>query len=146
MLKLKNQKEPVMAEKVPTFKQEDAEKELQKSAAEAEELLKDKDKSKETIGDAMKKAESVRSSLEKVWHQLQLMFSLVKDYTAGNYKEVPVKTIALVMGAILYFLMPVDLVPDFIPVFGYLDDVAVIGLVIKQISIDLENYEKWKNS
>ncbi len=133
-----------MSEKKHEFTNDEAEKELEKSAEEAQKLLKDKAKTKSTVNEAEKKAQSVRGSLEKVWHHLQLMFSLVKDYTKGNYKEIPTKSIALVIGAILYFLMPVDLIPDFIPVFGYLDDVAVIGLVIKQISIDLEKYEKWK--
>lgn len=135
-----------MTDKSPDFTKEDTEKELNKSVKEAEKLLNDKEKTKETIDEAMKKAESVRGSLEKVWHQLQLMFSLVKDYIGGNYKEIPVKSIALVIGAILYFVMPVDLIPDFVPVFGYLDDVAVIGLVLKQIGLDLEKYEAWKNA
>lgn len=135
-----------MTVKKPEFTNEEAEKELEKSAEVGRKLLEDKAKTESTVNEAEKKAESVRGSLEKVWNHLQLMFSLVKDYTKGNYKEIPTKSIALVFGAILYFLMPVDLIPDFIPVFGYLDDVAVIGLVIKQISIDLEKYKKWKDT
>ncbi|MBU4487006.1 MAG: DUF1232 domain-containing protein [Candidatus Delongbacteria bacterium] len=135
-----------MTENIPKVDPKEAGKELEKSALEAEILLKDKEKTESTIGDAMKKADSVRGSLERVWHQLQLMFSLVIDYTKGNYKEIPTKSIVLTVGAILYFLMPIDLIPDMIPVFGYLDDIAVIGLVIKQIGIDLEKYEEWKKS
>lgn len=131
-----------MTEKEPTFKPEDAEKELEKSAMEAEKLLQDKEKTEAKMNEAINKANNVRGSLEKVWNQLMLMFSLVKDYRKGNYKEIPTKSIALITGAILYFLMPLDLIPDIIPVFGYIDDVAVIGLVIKEISIDLEKYEE----
>jgi uncharacterized membrane protein YkvA (DUF1232 family) len=40
---------------------------------------------------------------------------------------------ALIGGALLYFLMPVDLVPDFIPVAGLLDDLAVVSLVLGMI-------------
>ncbi|MDD3045412.1 MAG: YkvA family protein [Candidatus Delongbacteria bacterium] len=128
------------------FTDEEAKKELEKSVDKANELLKDKEKTENTLNEAMKKAELSRNAIESVWHNLQLMFSISKDYASGRYKEVPVKSIALIIGAILYFLMPVDLIPDFIPAFGYLDDVAVIGMVIKQVFSDLETYEKWKKS
>jgi uncharacterized membrane protein YkvA (DUF1232 family) len=41
---------------------------------------------------------------------------------------------ALIGGALLYFISPVDLVPDFIPVSGLLDDLAVLLLVLAMIA------------
>lgn len=72
------------------------------------------------------------------------MFNLVRDYWSGNYRQVPWKTIAAVVGALVYVLMPLDLVPDFIPVVGLLDDAAVIAACLKLVSDDLVAYEKWK--
>lgn len=72
------------------------------------------------------------------------MFGLVRDYFSGDYKTVPWKTIAAVAGALLYVLMPLDLIPDFIPIAGYLDDAGVIAACLTLVSDDLVNYEKWK--
>lgn len=41
---------------------------------------------------------------------------------------------ALIMGALAYLVSPIDVVPDCIPVVGWLDDVAAIGIVLSQVS------------
>jgi len=82
--------------------------------------------------------------LEKFAHNIKLLFSLIKDYASGNYREIPWTTIAAIIGALLYIFSPIDLVPDFIPVAGLLDDAAVFGLCLKGIGHDLKKYELWK--
>jgi len=117
---------------------------LSQSVDEAETLLKDKEKLDSKLNEAMKKAESSRGALQKVWHDLQLFFSIISDYFSGRYKIIPVGSITLIVAAILYFLLPIDAIPDFIPFAGYLDDITVIGIVVNQVASDLEEYEKWK--
>lgn len=76
---------------------------------------------------------------------LKIMLSLVKDYIDGNYKEVPYYSIAAIVAALLYVLSPIDLIPDYIPVFGYIDDAAVVKACLIMIDKDIEKYKKWKN-
>ncbi len=120
--------------------------EFQKSKNKAEELLKDKEKTQKTIDDAFAKAVKNEGPISKVFDQLKLLFSIVKDYVSGAYREIPYGSIVAILAGILYFLSPIDLIPDFIPVVGYIDDVFIIGLVIKQVYGDLEKYERWKNA
>ena len=84
--------------------------------------------------------------LSELWEDLKLMVGMVTDYAKGNYTEVPWKVIAAVTGAVVYFVSPVDLIPDFIPVVGYLDDAYVIKLAIDFARDDLKTYAAWKKS
>ncbi len=110
------------AEKV---EQKDLEKVLAK-----EQKIEDKFRNNESMSGYLAKAKS--------------MFGLIRDYWNGNYRQVPWKTIAAVAGALLYVLMPLDLIPDFIPVAGFLDDAGVIAACLALVSDDLVDYEKWK--
>jgi uncharacterized membrane protein YkvA (DUF1232 family) len=84
--------------------------------------------------------------LMKIWNDLKLMLNLIKDYAKGNYKDVPWNTIAAITGAIIYFVSPIDVIPDFIPVAGYADDLAIIKFALDLIREDLIKYEQWKNN
>ncbi len=71
-----------------------------------------------------------------------LLVSLVKDYWDGRYRAVPFGTIAAITFTLLYVLNPFDLVPDFLPVIGQLDDVAVLSVALVLIERDLRTYQK----
>lgn len=116
------------------------------SKEEAEKLIKDKEKTNNKLDEAYKKAFANKGKLEEVWNYLQLFFSISRDYINGNYSVVPKGSIIAIIGALIYFLSPIDLIPDFIPVIGYIDDIFVLGLVFNQVRSDLEEYEKWKNA
>jgi len=73
-----------------------------------------------------------------------VMLQMLIDYIKGEYKEVPWWVIASVTFALIYLLSPIDLIPDFIPVIGYLDDAFVIGVCLHLIENDLQLYRKWR--
>ena len=76
---------------------------------------------------------------------VKLFISLVKDYFVGNYKEIPYWSIAAITFSLLYLFNPVDFVPDFIPVVGFVDDALILTTCYKMIQKDLKKYEDWKN-
>jgi uncharacterized membrane protein YkvA (DUF1232 family) len=115
------------------------------SKEEAEKLIDDKEKTNKKLDEAFKKATANKGKLEEVWNYLQLFFSISRDYINGNYRQVPKGSIVAIIGALIYFLSPIDLIPDFIPVIGYVDDIFVLGLVFNQVKSDLDEYEIWKN-
>jgi len=73
-----------------------------------------------------------------------LLFSLLKDWTSGTYKDISTSAIIIVIIAIIYFVYPVDFVPDWLVGLGLVDDAAVFGLVVNQINKELLSYKKWK--
>ena len=52
-------------------------------------------------------------------------------------------SIIAILGGIIYFLSPIDIIPDFIPIIGYLDDIFVLNLVIDQVRKDIDKYKEW---
>ena len=75
---------------------------------------------------------------------IKLMFSMIRDYWYGNYRSVPWKTIAAVAGALIYILNPLDVIPDLILGFGFLDDAGVVAMCLKLVESDLHRYAAWK--
>jgi uncharacterized membrane protein YkvA (DUF1232 family) len=110
----------------------------------ASELVNDKSKTLSKIEEGLKIASANKGALNDVRSQLLLLFSLTKDYAKGNYVDIPKTTIVSVLAALLYFISPIDLVPDFIVGMGFLDDAFVLGFVYKRVSKELLKYQVWK--
>ena len=90
------------------------------------------------------KAEAQGNVIKKFVEDLKLLIRLVRAWAKGSYKDVPITTIILAVAAIIYFVSPVDFIPDWIPVIGYLDDAAVVAFVISSIGSDLEKFRDWE--
>ncbi|MGE5628333.1 MAG: YkvA family protein [Solirubrobacterales bacterium] len=105
---------------------------------------KDKEKAKEMLDLAVAKAKNA-CPLREVQDKLQLLFSVTIDWIKGNYEKLPLGSMIAIFIAIIYFVSPIDIIPDFLPA-GLIDDAFIISLVTKQIASDLERYKTWKNS
>ena len=90
--------------------------------------------------------EKVKSSgkLNRFSADIKLMFSMIRDYWKGNYRDVPWKSIAAIVGALLYVMNPLDFIPDLILGIGFVDDVGVVALCLKLVESDLHQYAAWK--
>lgn len=69
-----------------------------------------------------------RSIVHKVWDKVQFL------YDAYKKANLPAKLQISVIGALLYLVLPIDVLPDLIPFVGFFDDVAVILFIYKQVA------------
>ncbi len=92
--------------------------------------------------------EKVLSSdtLSREIHKVRILMRMLSDYRKGEYRQVPWNSVAAIGVALLYILIPLDLIPDVIPVVGFTDDLAMLLFVWKMILRDVEEYVSWKCS
>ncbi len=83
-------------------------------------------------------------TLRKYAELAKIMFGMLKDYRKGAYTNVPWFTIASIGFSLLYVLNPMDIMPDFIPGIGYVDDFAIMTIAMRFIESDLHHYLDWK--
>lgn len=105
--------------------------------------VNDKKKAKDLLNKAIDKAMESEMLLE-VFNKLKLFFNIIRDWSNGTYKEIPTGSIVMIIMSLVYFVSPIDLIPDFIIGIGLFDDAIVIGYVFKQVIRDLEKYSEWK--
>ena len=98
------------------------------------------------VMDNQEKIERIATNptLHKYLNDVKLYFQMLGDIFTGKYKKVPFGTIAAIVGTLLYVLSPVDLIPDVIPVVGYLDDAAILAACLNFTRFDVEEYKKEK--
>ena len=84
-------------------------------------------------------------TLKKVLENVRELYALFKDSVKGDYK-LHTANIAMIGGGLLYFILPADLIPDFIPLVGYLDDLAVLTTIMNSLKGELNTYRSWKET
>jgi uncharacterized membrane protein YkvA (DUF1232 family) len=120
--------------------------------AEAEDMISKgvRDIREEDVEEVLNKTEEIKKKFEmpgplaRFIEDLRLLISLLKDYWSGKYRQVPFWTISAIVFALLYVLNPMDLIPDFIPGVGLMDDAMVIASCLALIEKDLMQYKRWK--
>lgn len=84
------------------------------------------------------------SGMKKYAELGKLMFGMLKDYRKGDYTHAPWFTIAAIGLTLLYVFNPLDMLPDFLPGVGYVDDFALFTVAIRFLESDLHAYLDWK--
>ena len=102
---------------------------------------KDLENLKAESGTAEEKSKSLGDELGS----FSVLWSLLHDYWAGEYKAVPWRLLAAIGFSVTYLVSPLDIVPDFIPFVGFVDDATVFALVVSAFQSEIDKYRKWKN-
>lgn len=126
--------------------EEDLEEALEREKKKAEKILRDKEKTQKLIDSVLKLCDKLSRLpvIGKVFRELPLACMMVSDYIHGEYREVPLATIITLTAAFAYFISPLNLIPNVVPVVGCLDDALVFRLALQAARNDLEAYIEWK--
>ena len=109
----------------------------------AEEMLNDPNKVEEMLQKLEARMKAV-PTIGEALSRLPLMISMIRAYIRKEYTDVPPKTIASMLGAVLYLLISRDLIPDKTPIIGLADDIAVGGVALKLNEAELNAYSAWR--
>jgi uncharacterized membrane protein YkvA (DUF1232 family) len=118
---------------------------FQAFTAQADEYQHDPRRAEELGRGAYDRAQRHRKGpLGRVWDDLMSFIRLLRSWATGKYQAAPWKSVALIIGAILYFVSPLDAIPDFIPFLGFADDAFIIAFVMRHVRKDIAAFRQWE--
>lgn len=119
---------------------------FRKAKANAEKILQDPEKLSHLLRVAREKLKDVKADgqVHAALEKMKTFLRMVKAYRNGEYNMLPWKSLLSIVAGLVYFVMPLDLVPDFVPVLGFLDDFTIIIWIFNSFRSDIEAFEAWE--
>jgi uncharacterized membrane protein YkvA (DUF1232 family) len=124
-------------------------KSFQQALRKAAGIAKNPDKISNLITSVSEKLSDMDENKKRVsgfFERVRTLLRMLRAYINGEYREIPWKSLLMIIGALIYFLMPLDLIPDFIPVTGLADDISIIFLVFNTINEDIEAFLEYEQT
>jgi uncharacterized membrane protein YkvA (DUF1232 family) len=105
--------------------------------------LKDPKKLSRLLKSVLTYAKKNKSAVQAFLKDVLLLWEMLNAWFKGEYKAIPKKTIILIIVALIYFVAPLDLIPDWLP-GGFIDDAALLAWVMQSIASDIHKFKAWK--
>ena len=109
-------------------------------------LLKDKDRIIDLLVHVGQKITRNDLEFSSIGKKIMVFSRMLKSYISGKYRYIPWKSVIVITAVLIYFFMPFDLLPDFIPVTGYLDDFTLILWAFNHLQDDVNTYVFWEEN
>jgi uncharacterized membrane protein YkvA (DUF1232 family) len=98
------------------------------------------------VADKLADKHSKDNKFTQLFHTAHTVVRLVRSYISGEYRQIETSTIVSGLGVLLYVLSPIDLVPDFIPVLGFLDDLSLISWFVGKFNTEITHFREWEGT
>ena len=85
------------------------------------------------------------SKVQKFIQPIQIFIRMVKAHFRGEHK-ISITTLGLIVLALVYFLSPVDFIPDFLGFLGFADDLSVVMAVYAKVKDEVESFLDWERT
>lgn len=112
-------------------------------------VLKDNKRVQVLLSSSKSKLQSIVDNNEKLkefTEKVSLMIRLLKAQFLGDYQDFPWKSLVMIVGALIYFITPIDLIPDFIPALGLTDDATIVYWVYQSLQEEVDKFKQWENT
>jgi uncharacterized membrane protein YkvA (DUF1232 family) len=113
----------------------------------AEDYVRDPQRTQELLAMALSKANSRRGAqgvVDEIWEYLQVAARLIQATVRGEYTGLSGKSLMLIVAAIIYFVSPIDIIPDFLPIAGLLDEMTVLAFVLRSVRGEIDAFKEWE--
>ncbi len=115
----------------------------------ARETLNENDKVKGLIAEVKTKVDELNEDSEErtsFINQLQVIIRMVRSHINGSYRAFSATTLLTLVFGLIYFVTPVDLIPDFIPALGLTDDISLVYFIFKNLAEDISRFRVWEEA
>jgi uncharacterized membrane protein YkvA (DUF1232 family) len=120
---------------------------FRRAAIDAESYAREPNRLRQLVADAIGKINVIpRGPFADTWPYLMAMIRLLRDYQRAEYRDISEANLQIVIAAILYFVSPFDVIPDWVPVLGHIDDAFVVSLALKSVRNDLDIFMAWETA
>lgn len=110
----------------------------------AERIISSDTKVSKLLDEVFLKIGEATESFYKTQDNIIALTRMVRSWAKGDYKNISTSSIIAVVAALIYFVNPLDLIPDFIPIVGQIDDIFIIGYLIKTVNKEIERFMAWE--
>lgn len=117
---------------------------LAKWLSKGEEYLGSEQKTKQLLSKAQGLIATLPTPLEfSLIEPIKRLFNYIQDAVFGRYKLYSKANLIMALAGLIYLISPLDIVPDFIPIAGWLDDIAVLKFILDRLRAELKDYAEW---
>jgi uncharacterized membrane protein YkvA (DUF1232 family) len=77
--------------------------------------------------------------------RVRVLIRMVVAYKTREYRDIELQSILMIVAGLVYFVTPLDLIPDFIPITGLVDDITVILWVYNKVQQEIDKFIDWEH-
>ena len=99
-----------------------------------------------TFGRKLNQTKFTKADSSDVKEKFFTLGRMLKAYAQGEYREIPWRSLLLIVAAVIYFINPIDILPDVMPVLGFTDDFAVLFMVYRSVGDAIDKFLEWEKS
>jgi len=102
---------------------------------------------RDLVQEAADKAKSLpKAPFKDLWAYFQAMLRPTRAYYRGDYRNIRIANLVVIIGAIMYVLDPWDLIPDWIPGLGFMDDATILAFAVQKTRQTLDDFKAWETT
>ncbi|NMM50279.1 YkvA family protein [Marinigracilibium pacificum] len=85
-----------------------------------------------------------KNTFKAIKDDLLAALRMLRAFAKREYKAIPSKSLTAFVAGLVYFLIPIDFMPDFIPLVGFADDIALLAWIFARFKNDIDDFKAWE--